>query len=61
MARERRPATPFERSVRVKSFHGGRLEDTSRVAPFLEKALGMMREFVAALIRDGRTEMVSLC
>lgn len=53
VVKERRPATLFERSVGQGSFLGRRLEDTIRVAPFLEGSLRMMREFVSVLVRDG--------
>ena len=59
VAKGRRPITPFDRSMRQKSFHGGRLEDTIKVAPFLEASLRMMKEFVSALIRDGSVHHVS--
>ncbi len=58
-AKDRRPITPFDRSIRQKSFHGGRLEDTIRVAPFLEASLQMMAVFVAELIKDGQGNDVS--
>jgi hypothetical protein len=59
-ARDRRPITPFDRSIRQKNFHGRRLEDTIRAAPFLEASLQMMVAFVAELIKDGQGHDVSL-
>jgi hypothetical protein len=51
IARERRPLTPFDRSLRQKTFRGGRLEDTIRVAPYLDGALRLMKEFVAEVLQ----------